>query len=280
MKWGLVLQGGGVRTAYVTGVIEYLTRTNLQPTHISASSAAVLSALFFLSGQTQSLRQLWEIAISADVVDPKQFRKKKYVFDNHRLLELLNQGEHAFDIESFKTTITPLYTPVLDTKHFRGRFVEVEPDSLKDSVLAAIAHPLAHPAPYAWADTQWYDGGFYFPVPVEALWGKAFDALVVVRTDNLSKTFNQMELTPIERAYMKLPGALGKLWKIMRRRIVEEEIMVDELSQIMPVCVVSPSEELPASLVNKNMNDINTTIAIGLADAERQLESFLQTKTS
>lgn len=275
-SWALVLQGGAILTSYSAGVLQYLARQDLFPSVVSASSGGILNAVYYLAGQADLLDKVWTTAVIGHVVDTRWLRTKGYVFDNEIMMQKIIQGKYFLDTDAIAQRGITLWASVLDAKTFNGSFIEISGNDIYDRILAAIAHPLGHPSPYKWNDKLWYDGGFYYPTGVEALWGMKLDTVVIVRTDNLARRRNTLELSPIERMYMRVPGARSRLWKMYERRLVEENETIREMAKQLNVITVSPSKSLHAKFVTQDTDKIRKNIEIGYKDAEYKLHFLLR----
>lgn len=274
-NWALVLQGGAMRTSYTSGVLQYLDSQKIYPSVVCGSSAGILNALYYLSGQSSILGDLWTASVQS-VLNTKWLYSKGYVFDNEKLFEIMSKGNLALDVDAFEKRGTPLFSCVLDADTYDAHFITVTKENLRDSVLATIAHPMSHPSPYEWNGKKLLDGGFYYPTCVESLWGLELDAILVVRNDIPAHTRNSLELTPLERMHMRTSSDRSRLWKMYNRRVQEENVTIREMQKRLTVKSIYPSSSLKAKLVSENAVDLRENITLGYSDAEKYLSHFIK----
>lgn len=281
-QWGLVLQGGAMRTAYTAGVLLFLSRRGWYPSAVSAVSAGLLNALYYLSGQSWMLEHIWTSCLTEGIIEKRRMRKK-YIFNNQRLLDAIIFGaSYPLDTEALFSRGIPCVTAAINARTLRGAPLLLEQRHLADIILAAIAHPFAFPAPYQWNGNAWYDGGFFYPTPIDLLPQRAFGGIIIVRTDNPNKK-NSLELTPTERAFLSFHPTASPLWKLYRKRYEEEEKEIASIKRTLPVIAITPSQKLPAKLATADLNNIARSISLGMKDAENALTpapSFLSSNTA
>ncbi len=162
MRLGLTLSGGGIKGVAHIGVLKALSEYNIQPTHISATSAGALVGALYAAGHS------WEVILDffrhTQVFHPKRYALKKPGFiDSLKFQEDLSR---FFTSDSFESLELPL--SITATSVIEGKQHIFNTGELIRPLIASASFPGVF-TPLEIAGIHYFDGGVIDDFPVELL---------------------------------------------------------------------------------------------------------------
>ncbi len=178
----LLIEGGGVRSAFAAGVLDALT-DEVEPFDIVAgtSAGALLGAAFLAGQHGRSARVLRDPACRAafgrigDFLRGGDLVDLDLLYDAAEALEPLDAAALCAHPSRFFVTLT-------DVESGAGCLIEPEPDELVDALIATSALPIAVREPRRLRGRRWLDGGIALPIPVQQSIDLGATHIVIVRT--------------------------------------------------------------------------------------------------
>lgn len=271
----LVIEGGGSRATYSTGMIGVLDELGLTDCFdaVYGSSAGALNGAWLLCGRARQAMDGWtEPGVMRRVMDSRRAVRGKPVVDLDYLINELYT--HLLPIDFAAVLAHPIALHALATRAADGRSVDLAPliddvDSLKDALRATSCLPVMAGPPVLLADGRLYlDGGVAEPIPIRTALSDGASHALVLRTrraDEPSEPPGTVAGRVTDRWFRRLaPGALPT-WQARPGRMVADERFLAELPDVLQIR--PPLGSPTVSRIATDTALLGTAVAIGHAAA-------------
>ena len=169
-KKALVLEGGGMRGIFLTGVLQSFTDRGYFPwKHIIGSSAGALVGTAYASGQVHIARDaFFTKLLSGDFIHFSNIlRQGRHILDLDWMVETIIRGEEPLDEKKLSRSC-----PVIITATHCGKYLPPETiylNSKKDDIVTSLKATAAIPFLYRgfvkYKNYQFLDGALLDPIP-------------------------------------------------------------------------------------------------------------------
>lgn len=269
-KIALVLEGGGMRGVYTSGVLDYFMDNNIQFPYVIGVSAGACNACSFISNQ-RGRNKIVNIEYVNDdrYLSYKGLIRNKSIFGMDFIFNEIPNNLTPFDFETFlnsDTTFKVVTTDCDTGKAFYFDKSNYERDFF-DIVRASISLPFV--APIATVNNKnLLDGGITDSIPIKKAFEDGYDKAVIVLTRNKGyrkQPFKHRKIASI--FYQKYPNLVDA---IMNRYKVYNETLdyIEKLEKIGKVIVIRPSHPVNVSRIEKNKDKLNALYDMGYDDTE------------
>lgn len=202
-KTALVLEGGGMRGIYTTGVLDRFLDEGLFFDYIIGVSAGASHAVSYIARQKGRARRInVEYCRRADYLGPWCLIREGSLFGMDLLFQKIPFLLDPFDFERFTENVREYYAVVTDLDSAAPAYLAPRASELLSALKASCALPFVSP-PVPIAGRRYLDGGVADSIPVRKALSDGCDRLVVVLTQ--PKGFRK----PV-RAEGSLPAKLAK----------------------------------------------------------------------
>ncbi len=274
MKTGLVLEGGGMRGIYTTGVLDWMLDQHFAPDYCIGVSAGACHATSFLSGQRgRSFRVNTAYLQDGQYVGAKNFLKTGSMFGMDFIFDTIPHQLDLFDYDAFLANPCEFYVGV--TNVWTGKpeyFGKERLDHDTTVIRASSAIPVFSPiVPYK--GNLYLDGGTSDPIPVRKALADGCDQVIVVLTQDRGYTKQAEKFRPVYRSlYRKYPRMVETLDH--RHEVYNEtREFVFQLEKDGRAVVVAPEEPVGLSRFEKDVDKLRALYEKGMADAGKVLGS-------
>lgn len=276
MKTGLVLEGGGMRGIYTSGVLDYFLEQNLFFSSIFAVSAGVSNALSYVSKQKNRNKKIYlEYANDKRYLSFRNFLKTGSFFGWDFIFKTITDEILPFDNEEFKKSNAKITVVVSNMNTGNAEYVEVE--SLKEStpyIIASSSLPLI--SKIAHLDNKEYlDGGIYDAIPLAYSESQGFkrNVLILTRDETYRKKRSRNIFCRI--IYHKYPFFLVRLKE--RHNLYNATLKeIREKEKQGRVFVIRPSERVNFKRFEKNTQKLKWLYELGYNDAKNSYEKLVK----
>lgn len=270
-EWlALVIEGGGSRAAYSTGMIGVIHELGLSDCFdvVYGSSAGALNGAWLLCGRAPEAMAGWTVpGVMTKVMNSRRALRGRPVVDLHYLINVLYTDLLPIDFAAVLGSPVALHP--LATDAMTGRSVDLQPliadvPTLKDALRASSCLPVMAGPPVTVGGRLFLDGGVAEPVPVRtALAGGATHVLVLrTRRPDEPSTPPGTVAGRITSGWFRrhAPGALTAWNERPNRAMRDEKLLADNDSvlQIRP-----PLGSPPVSRIATDAALLGTAVAIG-----------------
>jgi predicted patatin/cPLA2 family phospholipase len=261
----LVLEGGGLRGAFVAGALAELEGSpNLRFSHIFATSAAAASAAYLIAGQIDRALAIWrDRTHGAQLISPRHLLRGRGLMDIEGLVEVF-QGELALDARELSRSATALYVAVTNCNTGAADHVAATQSNLFQLLKATMALPVVYGRVVQVEGVPYIDGGIADAIPIGAALALEPTRLIVVTTRpsgyrKKPAPFAGDLLRYNYRAFPALWPALRNRWESYNRSVMKLEAM----ERLGRVAVIRPTAPLPASRMTRDRGRIIETLELG-----------------
>ena len=276
-KTGLVLEGGGIRSIFESGVLDAFMENEIEFPYVIGVSAGSCNGVSFLGKNIHRMRDI-NITYSHD----KRYKSIESIFKNG---EYLNTkwifGELTYDIsplnydEYDKSNATLC---AVATNAATGKAEYFYPKGFRDGceeLRASCALPLAA-KPVKLGKDYYYDGGIIDSIPLERAFDDGCEKCVVILTQDRSYKKQPIEHERlVKKALKKYPNVASavlnrhNIYNAQKKYVFEQERLGNAL-------VICPKEPLHASTLGISTERQKEIYELGY---QQGLESIDKVKT-
>lgn len=279
-KTGLVLEGGGLRGVYTSGVLKFFMDKNLNFPYVIGVSMGACNAANYISGQPERNR----IVNISFVNDPRYLSYKRLwikgeLFGMDFIFNTLPNKLVPFDYETFKQSNKLCVTAVTDCHS--GEAIYFEKSAVGDDYMTILQASSSLPfisKPVLCKGKVLMDGGLADSIPIRQSIHDGNSKNVIILTqpaDYEKKPFRMTRLAKLK--YPEYPG----LCKALENRHFHYNKTLDfirQLEQEHQVFVIRPQVKLSAGRIETNKSKLYSIYDQGYEDAKQYssaLFSFL-----
>ena len=274
MKTGLVLEGGGMRGVYTSGVLDAMMDAGLHADYVIGVSAGANNGVSFVSGQRgRSMR------INLNYIDDKRylsfhnFVKERSLFGMRFLFEEIANKLDPFDYEAFLRAPTEFVAGVTDvetgkTAYFNKSYINHDSTVLRASSSIPMFSPVVH-----YLGGAYLDGGTTDPIPFHKALEDGCERVIVVLTRDRSY---EKKPEPMRAAYKKLLSSMPAMIGALDRRSEvynAQRARLFEMEEEGRAIVVAPKQPLAISRFEKDKEKLKAAYAEGMADAREVMQA-------
>lgn len=271
---GLVLEGGGMRSTYTQGVLDFFMHNDIDFKYIVGVSAGVGSAMSFISKQPKrALEQSIRGSQDKNIMGLRSLFKNGSFFDLNTIFNKLDK-EMFFDYDTFfsSDTIFKIGCFNLET----GDVDYFDKDDLKkgnDVAIASNSLPLISKIVEI-NNNKYLDGGMKDSIPLNKSLADNNKKNVIILTN--AKTYRRKKESSmfyIKLFYHNYPKLIEAL---ERRHIVYNGMLdyINEAEERKELFVIRPSLELEVSRYTKDEQVLRKAYEQGYEDAKANLKNL------
>jgi predicted patatin/cPLA2 family phospholipase len=269
MNAALVLEGGGMRGIYTTGVLDAFLDRSLYFDAIIGVSAGASHALSYISRQRGRARRVnVDYCRRSDYMGPLCLLREGSLFGMDLLFNKIPYQYDLYDFESFEQNVREYYVGV--TNVLTGKAEYLKPRKAREILPAAMAScslPFVSP-PIVIDGVPYLDGGIADSIPVRKILSEGYKKIVVVLTQPAGYRKGETKHRGAMRfAYRKYPEFVAAL---ERRNAMYNETLdyIDALEKDGTAFVIRPSPQAGLSRLERNADLLNGLHRSGYADAD------------
>lgn len=217
MKLGLILEGGGSRTYFTSGVLDALLEANIIADFVIGTSAGIANAVSYISGQSgRNLR------IATEYLHDKRYMGIRYLlhpknrsyFNLRFVFDEIPNKHLPFDYDAFERYKGNVVAAVTNVLTGKAEFLEMPRDDTSFTHLrATCALPILFP--FIRIDgVPYMDGGICAPIPADAAVNAGCDKNIIVLTRERGyQKPPEKALIWAEKKYRKYPNFAAAISK-------------------------------------------------------------------
>ena len=272
----LVLEGGGLRGYYSSGVMEDFLEKDILFPYIIGVSAGAANALSYISGQTLRSRQIIENYVAEkDYVSKRNLLKMGSVFNFDYVFGTIPEKHVWFDWETFHAQNTRMLTGAMNCA--TGKTVWFEKDDLKAPFTvtrASCSMPFLSKI-VEFNGYELLDGGTTDPIPIvkSIADGNTFHVIVLTRNAGYRKKAfgHEMLLRAICR---KHPGVADAL--LQRHAVYNLQVeLCEQLEREGKAIIIRPQEPLQVGRMDADIPKLLELHDEGVEEGREALKKIL-----
>ena len=269
----LVLEGGGMRGVYTSGVLDQMMEDDLFFSYVIGVSAGACNALSYLSRQPDRSRFInVNFANDPRYLHVKNLINGKGMFNVEFLFKDIANELVPFDFTRFEQANETFVVPTTNCEtgapvYFKNN--QTQSDQIIEAVKASSSLPLVG-VPVEINEMTLLDGGIIDPIPINKAIADGYTRHVVVltRPKGYRKSPFRLKYTSklVYRKYPKLVDAL-----LNRHLIYNQQLdRIEELEKEGKAFVIRPKGHEQVKRTEKNPERLNALHAAGYKEAERE----------
>lgn len=283
MKVGLVLEGGGMRGLYTSGVLDAFLDAGIAVDGIVSVSAGALFGVYLPSKQRgRGLRYNKKYIGRKDYMSFWSWRHTGNFVNKDFAYYKVPLELDVFDQKTFEQSGTDFYAVATDVESGQPAYLPVKNVFDEMEILrASSALPLASEI-VDWQGKHYLDGGLSDSIPVEFAQSLGYDKLIVILTRPKDYRKKKSSSLPYKLVYRKYPGlveAIANRWKNYNETLEKVNAM-EESGQVF---VIRPEADLKIGRLETKPDKLDEIYQIGLADGKKtmaQLIAYLKEASS
>lgn len=277
MSVGLVLEGGGTRGAYTSGVLDVFSENEIQFRNIYGVSAGACNALSYISGQTKrNFDIFYHYLADSRYLSMKSMRKTGSIFGFDFIFGELSHKLLPFDYQAFEKADVNFRVGATDVE--TGCAVFFDKQDIKDpftAVRASSSLPMLCKM-VEFKDYRLLDGAIADPIPLERSVCDGHEYNVVVLTRDITYRKKEKSSYPKPLVYAKyhdypnLMAALETRGSLYNRQV--DYVLGQERRK--KAVVVRPSRPIEIGTYEKNPDKLIAIYMMGVQDAVQKLREI------
>ncbi|MFZ3589539.1 patatin-like phospholipase family protein [Bacillus sp. DJP31] len=277
---GLVLEGGGMRGVYTSGVLEYFMEQKLYFPYNIGVSAGACNAVSYLSRQKGRNRTVNIDYINhPNYLSIRNYIKKRQLFGMDFIFDEIPNVLVPFDYETFYKATETFVVGTTDcvtgetvyyNNHEHGK-------DLLTILRASSSLPFVAPI-VSYDNRSLLDGGISEPIPIRQAERDGFSKNVVILTQNRGYQKKKNNSSPSwisRRAYKTYPGLLNKL--SIRSGYYNETLQyIGNQEKSGNAFIIQPTKPLKVGRIERNRNRLTELFNEGYDDGRRMYPELLE----
>lgn len=273
-KFGLVLEGGGMRGIYTAGVLDVFMENDITFDGVIGVSAGAIHGGSYVSQQKgRNLRYYKKYCMDKRFISISNLLKTGDIvgeeFCYHTIPDMLD----LFDYDTFRNSRTKFYCGCSNVRTGKAEYLPIE-DMHRDIEVMRASASLPYFSRLVDINGEKYlDGGCTDSVPVEAFQKMGYNHNVVVLTrDNSYVKKEELSLLP-KIMYRKYPEFAKAL--LNRHNNYNSTIKrICEMEKNGEIFVIRPEHPLNIGRLEKDPEKLHIIYNIGVRDAEKAMEAM------
>lgn len=274
---GLVLEGGGMKGVYTSGVLDYFMEQNLEFSSCYGVSAGASNLCSFISKQkTRAYHIMVDYLDDKDYCSKRSLIKTGDMFNVEMCYDLIPNVLNPFDYETFQKYTGKAYAVVTNIETGKAEYMQLK-DMKQDTIAvrASCSLPLIsrnviiHGKPYL-------DGGISDSIPLQRsmLDGNLKNVVILTKEEGyIRQPSKHLELLRLR--YLKYP----KVYELMKNRHLmynETLKLIDSQVQNQNAFVIRPKHKSPVNRIEHERYRLEKLYEEGYEDAKNCFPELLQ----
>ena len=266
---GLILEGGGMRSMYTDGVLDFFIKEDIYFEYNIGVSAGASMAASYISRQFRRNHR-----VTAKYIKDKRYLslsnyiKRKELFGMDFVYHYIPTYLEPFDFEKFDQAEEKFVVVTTDCE--TGEAVYFDKNDTKGSLLTALEATSSLPLmanPVQYKGHTLLDGGIVDPIPIKKSIEEGYtkNVLILTRPKGYRKTPSRFSKVFRMKAYPKVNHLMELRYKHYNKTLdwIEEE---EDKGNIF---VIRPTNTLAVDRVEKDPRKLDALYREGYADAEK-----------
>lgn len=276
VKAGLVLEGGGMRGCYTSGVLDFFMEKDLYFPYIIGVSAGACNASSYISRQKgRSIKINLDYAQDDRYLSYKNLITKGSLFGMNFIFDEIPNKLIPFDFETFNKAKEKFIIVATDCK--TGQPVYFDKDECED-VLKAIKASSSLPfvAPIVEMGGKFLlDGGIADPLPIKKAIEDGNKKNVIVLTRNKGYRKRPFKLKKLLKImYSEYPGIINAM--LNRYKVYNNTLeFIEKLESEKKVFVIRPTKDMKVDRIERDVNKLKELYEMGYKDAKRCYDEMM-----
>lgn len=271
---GLVLEGGGMRGVFTTGVLDYFMDKQIEFPYTIGVSAAAGNGLSYISKQRGRAKKTnIDLLQEYDYIGWRFWFKTKNILDFDFLYQDIPEKILPYDYDTYFSSPQRFEMVTSDCLTGQARYLEDKSDSRRVIAIAKASASLPLLCPIVFVDNvPMLDGGITDSIPVLRAEDQGYSKNVVVLTRNKGYRKKGANFKIPSFIYKKYPAIRKAL--VNRNKIYNEQLdLVEKLEDEGRILVIRPEQPIDVKRLEKNTTKLLNLYEEGYEMA-RKIDNF------
>jgi predicted patatin/cPLA2 family phospholipase len=273
-KVGLVLEGGGFRGLYTSGIIDCFMEDKICFPYVIGVSMGAINACNYISKQRErNYRIVLEYVNDHRYCSKRNWLKTGSYFGMDFIFENIAKQLDPFDFDTFENSEYVFESVVTNCETGEPEYFEKSSDDFMKVIEASSSLPFISRM-VNYNGGKYLDGGLADALPVDRAFEMGMDKLVVILTrprDYVKESSGQEKLT--KAVYRNYPELVNLL--LTRHEKYNEDFQrIIELEKQGKVMAYYPKNNLPVRRIEKEKSALEKTYETGFNDGQKSMEKL------
>lgn len=272
---GLVLEGGGMRGVFTSGVLDAFMKHDLYFPYVVAVSAGALNGLSYMSRQPRRARYSnIDMLRKYDYISLKRLLTKGSIFDPNILYERFPNEIVPFDYQAYREN--PATFEMVTTNCITGRaeYLSEKEDARRMTAIAKATSSLPYVAQITYVDgVPMLDGGIVDSIPVVRAIDKGFSPNVLILTRNRGFRSSEPDIKVPKLFYGEYP----RLRVALSRRVEEynkQLELIERMEDWGEVICIRPERPMEVDRLCRDVEKLEALYEEGFMLGEQFISSW------
>lgn len=273
---GLVLEGGGMRGVFTSGVLDALMKHEMYFPYVAAVSAGACNGLSYMSRQPRRARfSNIDMLRRYGYLSLKHLLVQGSIFDPNILYERFPAEIAPFDYDTYTHNPAPFEMVTTNCLTGQAEYLSEKHDARRLTSIAKASSSLPYVAQVTMVDgVPMLDGGIVDSIPVlrAASQGHPFNVVVMTRNKGFRSTERDMKIPPIiYKEYPRLRVALSH-----RVEVYNEQLeMVERMERWGEILVIRPQRKMEVGRTCSDIAKLERLYEEGYEEGDKFCRNYL-----
>lgn len=276
-KIGLVLEGGGFRGVYTSGVLDALMELNIQIPYVIGVSMGACNGSAYISNQKGRNKK-----VNINYVNDSKymsFRRlitKRELFGTDYIFDYIPKKIEKFDFKEFHNSKKTFKMVVTNMNTGKAEYLEAneDDDRLMKILQASSSLPLISKEVHI-DNSLYLDGGIADPIPISKALSDGCEKLIVVLTRNREYEKKPEKTMSLVRKRYKQYNNFCETFSKRHEYYNTSRESLFQLEKEGKAFIIAPEKPLNAKRIDKNKERLREDYAIGYKDGIKLKEELL-----
>lgn len=268
-KKGLVLEGGGIRSAYLAGVL--LAFHDREFNHfdvVAGTSAGACCGANFIAGEPEKNKIILEDYLTGNrFVSYRNVFSKRNVVDIDYLVDEVCTYHVPFSLEKIKNAGSLLYISAVDYLTGEVSYFNNREHNIHEAIRASCAMPYLYRKKAVYDGRRYLDGGLLAGIPLEKVLESGCEEIVVISTRHQGYRKPKDRIPAwIHRFTYSDSSVMAEIFK---NRSISYNKCLDQIKNPpkgIKIHFIVPRERLPVARVTRDRGKVQSTVKLGYED--------------
>ena len=269
-KTGLVLEGGGMRGVFTSGVLDAFMKHGVEFPYIVAVSAGACNGMSYVSRQPgRARRSNIEMLAKYNYISIRNLLLKGNIFDPELLYNRFPYELLPFDFDRFFQSPTEFEMVVTNCQTGHAEYLSERKDERRALAIVEASSSLPYVSKMVMVDGKpMLDGGIVDSIPIKRAMQKGYEKNVVVLTRNRGyrKSGNDHKVLKfIYSHHPRLRAALSQRIAVYNRQLE----LVEQLERDGRIVCIRPERPVEVDRIEKDVHKLERLYEEGFQMGER-----------
>lgn len=268
-KRGLVLEGGGMRSSYMAGVLMAFRDFGLTDFDVVVgSSAGAACGANFIAGEPEKNKIILE-----DHLTGSQFVRYSNLFSKENILDIdyfiddVCTKKVPFNVEAIKNSDTTLFVSATDYLTGEATYFNSHEHNIHEIIKASCAMPYLYRKKAYVNGRRYLDGGIVAPIPLEQAILEGCNDVIVIGTRESGYRLKKNKCPTFFHDFMYSDSpSMGEAFKVRHHRYNETFALMNRLSRYINISYISPQKKLSVTRTTRSKKKVKHSIHQGYED--------------